>query len=1059
MDYIIFAFGIINMKKTILLLLCVVTMAANAQLKTPFKNGPFAEKTKQEQKQAATRTTAANDPVPYDPYKNLNYESITFPYSLDNACSASNSTLIDGYERVMGFTFTLTNGAYISFQSSDGSVDFVLLDADKNPIESTFKAGTYYVRATRDRYYDEEGPCSITLNAVPLPCQTINLPYNETVDFTDANTANITIDHGNNIKVKLFRFTLSAKSVFSCFSDYAHFTLFDENLKQIRASLDMTMLEAGTYYMYAITAEDIISSMIDIYTFAPTYTTITLPHTQNLTFRTSDMLLMDNMYVKTFQFTLNSAEYISIKGSADNAGFLLFNDAMTVTESDTSIETLLPKGTYNLWVYGELNTTATVTIKTESFFNDISLPHTTTLPSKSYTTSEIYYRFTVTEHTLFELSAQPDRNEGYYELELYDAGMSQLTYSGGYYYGENYEAYLSGALTPRTYIARVSDNNHSENDCSLALNFRTVAYTPITSFGSIPFSYTTANSVRHNSDVITGFTFTISKKRSFQFGIDSSSYGLPLYDATGNIVADIYRDDTRIITLEAGTYYLHPTRYYGNGTQGELKIRELVYEEINLPYSQAHTYDENTIMQYSSRIKAFSFTLSQSSFVNISDSEREIEFYLYDENMEEFDHYTMEPLPAGKYYVWASYYVYGGNDMTTTININTVSFNHVAINIPYTQQHTFSASNTVEFSGLWLKAFSFTLTAKQNLLFSSSEIYTVFLLYDANDNSITGIEMSGARELEAGTYRLFVGTYSEYAEYFGRDMTAEISIAAAPEINYEQITLPYSQSHTFSNGNTMLIGGAKTKFFTFIKTDEEYTNISANTFGAFFVLYRSSDDDGELYVHDAGYSVSASYEGVYYLWVSDRYYKGAGDMSSTISAKNLEYTPIAIPFNQTITLNERHKGYSFTLAEPQEIRITYTAPNNDLSDTEVSLMEGDDYYQYIDNNYTATLSAGTYYVRISTWNRIAYENQSDFFTGTLSIGEKTVGVEEVGQPNVKVYAANGEIVIAGIDMPYVEVYDISGRLIVKDNANRIAISNAGAYIVKVNNRIEKVMVR
>ena len=57
------------MRKTILFLLCAITMAANAQLKTPFKNGPFAEKTKQEQKQTAARTTAADDPVDkYDPY-------------------------------------------------------------------------------------------------------------------------------------------------------------------------------------------------------------------------------------------------------------------------------------------------------------------------------------------------------------------------------------------------------------------------------------------------------------------------------------------------------------------------------------------------------------------------------------------------------------------------------------------------------------------------------------------------------------------------------------------------------------------------------------------------------------------------------------------------------------------------------------------------------------------------------------------------------------------------------------------------------------------------------
>jgi hypothetical protein len=72
---------------------------------------------------------------------------------------------------------------------------------------------------------------------------------------------------------------------------------------------------------------------------------------------------------------------------------------------------------------------------------------------------------------------------------------------------------------------------------------------------------------------------------------------------------------------------------------------------------------------------------------------------------------------------------------------------------------------------------------------------------------------------------------------------------------------------------------------------------------------------------------------------------------------------------------------------------------------------------------------------------------------TNPIDDDTVGVNDVQMVNVKMYAADGQIVVEGSDGMAVMLYDAVGRLIATRNdglsMQRFNVPTSGAYMVKV----------
>lgn len=75
----------------------------------------------------------------------------------------------------------------------------------------------------------------------------------------------------------------------------------------------------------------------------------------------------------------------------------------------------------------------------------------------------------------------------------------------------------------------------------------------------------------------------------------------------------------------------------------------------------------------------------------------------------------------------------------------------------------------------------------------------------------------------------------------------------------------------------------------------------------------------------------------------------------------------------------------------------------------------------------------------------------------ITPGESSVG--EVGTPGVTVTAAGGEIVVEGVADAVVEVYGIGGSLLYSGKSHRVSVPVDGIYVVRVNGKPHKVVVK
>ena len=75
----------------------------------------------------------------------------------------------------------------------------------------------------------------------------------------------------------------------------------------------------------------------------------------------------------------------------------------------------------------------------------------------------------------------------------------------------------------------------------------------------------------------------------------------------------------------------------------------------------------------------------------------------------------------------------------------------------------------------------------------------------------------------------------------------------------------------------------------------------------------------------------------------------------------------------------------------------------------------------------------------------------------ITPGESSVG--EVGTPGMSVTAAGGEIVVEGVADAAVEVYGIGGSLLYSGKSHRVSVPVDGIYVVRVNGKPHKVVIK
>jgi len=73
------------------------------------------------------------------------------------------------------------------------------------------------------------------------------------------------------------------------------------------------------------------------------------------------------------------------------------------------------------------------------------------------------------------------------------------------------------------------------------------------------------------------------------------------------------------------------------------------------------------------------------------------------------------------------------------------------------------------------------------------------------------------------------------------------------------------------------------------------------------------------------------------------------------------------------------------------------------------------------------------------------------------IEQPSNGVKENTLPNVAIYVQGRDIVISGMEAPEVSVYDVNGKIVASGNTNRITVSQAGVYVVRVGGIARKVV--
>jgi hypothetical protein len=612
------------------------------------------------------------------------------------------------------------------------------------------------------------------------------------------------------------------------------------------------------------------------------------------------------------------------------------------------------------------------------------------------------------------------RSDFYVRLQLFDSGTSLLSSKdiapSSELSAQVNIAALAVALQPGKYYLAVSGGDDETFEGKHTGNGK---YELTLETSVVPLDEFESNDSREDATPVTlnfsetlslfkgdedWFTFTLDKAANVSVDVSGAKYDFiyELYDSS-SLLFQRYQSFESVQTrlLGPGTYYVRVYNSFGNLDYPLVISSQPINDNTYEPNDSSDTASNITLpfkqdLYLTSGDKDwFKFSLDQTSTLSVKTNNLE-GFKLYDTALTQLRCYAPSCVwPAGTYslllegYGSAPYSLEvtadGLPDQTKEPNDNEAQAT------PLTVNHSLPGllyGNDED----W---FVFTLTSGQVVgLDLSQATYGIrYELFQAGSSRGDVLTYEGpiVRGLNAGTYYLRL-TYSypsspttgaAYALY-----TLNFTSQDLPDKTYEpnnsfntasRVTLPFQQDLYFTAGDE--------DWFRFTVTQEQVLSFRAAMMNGIVSVYLYNNQGQQL---KEGYfetsSLAIAYlvpAGTYYLKFVSSYF-AAPAYTVSVSAESVPdvtlepnnilsaATKIQLGFEKDMLVNGNNDDwFSFTLPETTQVRFAFSQANQGYVTAYLTKV-GDSNQQSIYNLYEPILSAGTYYIQITSYDTVNY---------------------------------------------------------------------------------------
>jgi len=963
--------------------------------------------------------------IKFEEFAGYDFTEINIPFDRQLTFD-SNTPRVNG-NRSFLYKFTLSEGSVLSFKADNYfSVhrDDLLQDyvCDGYDVVCSFSAGTYYLRIRDER----GGNYNINVEIKEFAgydFTQISIPFNASLNFNNAPYV-----RGN--RAFLYQFTLDEATSLSfssggssgvCGTNVQLYS--DPILLEGKSISTVTALNAGTYYLmvygygspyYGCNSANISIGKQEKETFA--IKDMTLNFYKNLYFHPdynsreawNDSFKGVSVIEKAFRLVLEEETLVRYGYSGngwprlcaytdeylDEIKECYWNNTFTLPAGIHYLA-FNDDGYYNNYYYWKENEYLHTSVSLEKLvFAEMEFPFNQTLSFANENTINIGGNRAYTYKFTLENPATLDFNADNVGFTVYrNADLSNEV-------GDGWDNY-SADFTSGTYYLAIRGNSGSTTNVTINKTEIQPETFSIVNM-SLPFSKNLIfqpgyNSREGDNGIEKVFKLVLGKAQRINYDAENWS---PLYiysdDALTKLVYVSHPwnwsgVDTRVFTLQAGTYYLAFTDDYRYEAEGYYFANEVsleghepyVFTGISIPFDEELTFNyENN---YSHLLE---FTLDKPSVLSFSGNYVYFNLYRNSELSQSINSGSNfeTALATGTYYLRLSPNAPSGMpgySVKSRVAITeSAGYDFAEIELPFNASLDFS--NAPYVNGYRAYLYKIELDEASIVSFNIDSYYYVeFYLYSDPlllDNIDNGYY---TRNLNAGTYYLMVR-----GDYYSM---ANISIAKS---NFTKIEFPFNASLDFS---TAPVVNGYSAYLYKIELDEAALVIF-NSDQAYFHLYRDPSLQDNIYDGWGGFTRNLD-AGTYYLMVRDVGYSTANISISKLEKEAFAITDITLNFsenlyfhpdyNSRVNLNSGYIEKAFRLVLEEETLVRYSSGNGWprlCTYTDESLDEIKNCYW--DN--TLTLPVGIHYLAFNDGN---YNNKYGYYLNTIVHLEKLVFTE------------------------------------------------------------------
>jgi hypothetical protein len=492
------------------------------------------------------------------------------------------------------------------------------------------------------------------------------------------------------------------------------------------------------------------------------------------------------------------------------------------------------------------------------------------------------------------------------------------------------------------------------------------------------------------------FSFTLGKAANVTIDVSGAKYDF-IYElySSSYLLFQRYQSFEAVKTqlLEPGSYYLRVYNAFGNLDYPLVISSQPINDSNYEPNDSSDTASEITLpfkqdLYLTSGDKDwFRFSLAQTSVLSVKTILQE--FKLYDASLTQLNCYAPScVLPAGTYYLLLEWY--GSVPYSLEVTAQNLPDQGNEPNNNETQATPLSANTSVP--GFLYSTdedwFTFTLSAGQIVTLELSQAtYGITYQLFPSPESTYALTYQGPiiRGLDAGTYYLRLAYPYPHSPNVGANYTLSFTSQDLPDKNYEPnnsfnnartVTLPFNQDLYFTTGDE--------DWFRFTVMREQVFSFGASTLNGGVSAYLYNDQGQQL--KETNFQ-SSSLPAVYLLSAGTYYLKFSGYGTAHSISLSAEAVPdaalepnnsqdmataISLGFNREMLVNGSNDDwFSFTLTQPTQVSISLTQPTQGYLIGYLT-KAGDVNQQSIYSLYEPILSAGTYYIQITSYDAVKY---------------------------------------------------------------------------------------